>query len=175
MCAFRTAQRREVRLGWAAGQRGVLTGGGVVRQEDVAVVAVVFLQAHTRRGLSVNEQQHKNGGRTGMGSGIVVRGLSKGRTEAFALRPNAPRVRYSARGRGTLTPPTHPPPDAQMDASAAGIQEPFDLIRLSLSERVFVKLRGDRELSGILHVRPAASCVVVIDTDGRARRRTTGT
>lgn len=33
------------------------------------------------------------------------------------------------------------------------IQEPFDLIRLSLSERVFVKLRGDRELTGILHVR----------------------
>jgi U6 snRNA-associated Sm-like protein LSm3 len=41
-----------------------------------------------------------------------------------------------------------------MDASAA-IQEPFDLIRLSLSERVFVKLRGDRELTGVLHVRLA--------------------
>ena len=39
-----------------------------------------------------------------------------------------------------------------MDTSSA-IQEPFDLIRLSLSERVFVKLRGDRELTGILHVR----------------------
>ena len=38
-----------------------------------------------------------------------------------------------------------------MDPSS-GIQEPFDLIRLSLSERVFVKLRGDRELTGILHV-----------------------
>ncbi|KAH8830364.1 hypothetical protein DL96DRAFT_1592605 [Flagelloscypha sp. PMI_526] len=36
---------------------------------------------------------------------------------------------------------------------ATTIQEPFDLIRLSLSERVFVKLRGDRELTGILHVR----------------------
>ena len=43
-----------------------------------------------------------------------------------------------------------------MDSSA--IQEPFDLIRLSLSERVFVKLRGDRELSGILHV---SICVAV--------------
>lgn len=32
------------------------------------------------------------------------------------------------------------------------IREPFDLIRLSLHERVFVKLRGDREVSGILHV-----------------------
>jgi hypothetical protein len=39
-----------------------------------------------------------------------------------------------------------------MDTSSAGIQEPFDLIRLSLSERVFVKLRGDRELTGVLHV-----------------------
>lgn len=40
-----------------------------------------------------------------------------------------------------------------MDSSSTGIQEPFDLIRLSLSERVFVKLRGERELTGILHVR----------------------
>lgn len=39
-----------------------------------------------------------------------------------------------------------------MDPAAQGIQEPFDLIRLSLSERVFVKLRGDRQLTGILHV-----------------------
>lgn len=37
------------------------------------------------------------------------------------------------------------------DALSSGVQEPLDLIRLSLSERVFVKLRGDRELSGILH------------------------
>jgi len=40
-----------------------------------------------------------------------------------------------------------------MDTLSAGIQEPFDLIRLSLNERVFVKLRGDRELTGVLHVR----------------------
>lgn len=39
-----------------------------------------------------------------------------------------------------------------MDSISSAIQEPFDLIRLSLSERVFVKLRGDRELSGVLHV-----------------------
>lgn len=31
------------------------------------------------------------------------------------------------------------------------ISEPFDLLRLSLSERVYVKLRGDRELRGTLH------------------------
>jgi small nuclear ribonucleoprotein (snRNP)-like protein len=46
-----------------------------------------------------------------------------------------------------------------MDSSSAGIQEPFDLIRLSLSERVFVKLRGDRELTGVLHVRLRYSTV----------------
>ncbi|PWN46760.1 hypothetical protein IE53DRAFT_391077, partial [Violaceomyces palustris] len=33
----------------------------------------------------------------------------------------------------------------------SGVNEPFDLIRLSLSERVVVKLRGDRELRGTLH------------------------
>lgn len=46
-----------------------------------------------------------------------------------------------------------------MDLSASGIQEPFDLIRLSLSERVFVKLRGDRELTGILHVCRFLACI----------------
>lgn len=49
------------------------------------------------------------------------------------------------------------------DVASSGVQEPLDLIRLSLSERVFVKLRGDRELSGVLHVRPAH-----IPDDGRA-------
>lgn len=44
------------------------------------------------------------------------------------------------------------PVSATMEGADSGIQEPFDLIRLSLSERVFVKLRGDRELNGVLHV-----------------------
>jgi hypothetical protein len=43
-----------------------------------------------------------------------------------------------------------------MNGTSEGIQEPFDLIRLSLNERVFVKLRGDRELNGVLHVRSIA-------------------
>lgn len=46
-----------------------------------------------------------------------------------------------------------------MDPSSTGIQEPFDLVRLSLSERVFVKLRGDRELTGILHVSEVLLCL----------------
>jgi hypothetical protein len=49
-----------------------------------------------------------------------------------------------------------------MDSASSGIQEPFDLIRLSLSERVFVKLRGDRELVGILHVY-ISSCIWLHD------------
>jgi U6 snRNA-associated Sm-like protein LSm3 len=32
------------------------------------------------------------------------------------------------------------------------VSEPLDLVRLSLNETVFVKLRGDRELQGRLHV-----------------------
>lgn len=41
-------------------------------------------------------------------------------------------------------------------AATGGVNEPFDLLRISLSERVFVKLRGDRELRGTLHVRTFA-------------------
>lgn len=37
-------------------------------------------------------------------------------------------------------------------ADAGTVKQPLDLIRLSLDERVFVKLRGDRELRGRLHV-----------------------
>ena len=43
--------------------------------------------------------------------------------------------------------------NSQMAVIPSQIQEPFDLIRLSLSERVHVKLRGDRQLWGVLHVR----------------------
>jgi len=52
-----------------------------------------------------------------------------------------------------------------MDAAAAGIQEPFDLIRLSLSERVFVKLRGDREMTGILHAYDGHMNLILSDVE----------
>src|SRR5271163_5335321 len=43
---------------------------------------------------------------------------------------------------------------ADVDEGPAGpVSEPLDLVRLSLDEIVFVKLRGDRELKGRLHVR----------------------
>jgi U6 snRNA-associated Sm-like protein LSm3 len=38
------------------------------------------------------------------------------------------------------------------DDGAGSLAEPLDLVRLSLDEIVFVKLRGDRELKGRLHV-----------------------
>ena len=38
------------------------------------------------------------------------------------------------------------------DGDAAAVSEPLDLVRLSLDEIVFVRLRGDRELKGRLHV-----------------------
>jgi len=38
------------------------------------------------------------------------------------------------------------------EGASAPVNEPLDLVRLSLDEVVFVKLRGDRELKGRLHV-----------------------
>ena len=33
------------------------------------------------------------------------------------------------------------------------VEEPLDLVRLSLDERIYIKMRNDRELTGRLHVR----------------------
>jgi len=44
-----------------------------------------------------------------------------------------------------------------MADEATVVKEPMDLIRLSLDERVYVKIRGERELRGRMHVR-AARC-----------------
>lgn len=50
------------------------------------------------------------------------------------------------------------------------VSEPLDLVRLLLNEVVFVKLRGDRELKGKLHVslasrRPPGICYALGITD----------
>ncbi|ORX41093.1 hypothetical protein BD324DRAFT_647989 [Kockovaella imperatae] len=37
------------------------------------------------------------------------------------------------------------------EAANASISEPLDLVKLALGERVFIKLRGDRTVSGVLH------------------------
>lgn len=44
---------------------------------------------------------------------------------------------------------------AAKGAVTSGIEEPLDLIKLSLDEVVFVKMKGERELRGRLHVSPA--------------------
>ena len=41
------------------------------------------------------------------------------------------------------------------------VQEPLDLIKLSLDERIYVKMRNDRELKGRLHVRNSITLSVV--------------
>ena len=40
---------------------------------------------------------------------------------------------------------------AQQPGDDQSVKEPLDLVRLSLDEAVFVKLKGDRELKGKLH------------------------
>ncbi|KAL8596860.1 U4/U6-U5 snRNP complex subunit lsm3 [Nucella lapillus] len=41
--------------------------------------------------------------------------------------------------------------DADQAIPAQTVEEPLDLIRLSLDERIYVKMRNDRELRGRLH------------------------
>ncbi|WVO20357.1 uncharacterized protein IAS62_001651 [Cryptococcus decagattii] len=48
--------------------------------------------------------------------------------------------------------------DAVVDSQ---IQEPLDLVKLALGERVLIKLRGDRMVTGILHAYDAHMNVVV--------------
>ncbi|KAB2578436.1 hypothetical protein BFW01_g8722 [Lasiodiplodia theobromae] len=56
---------------------------------------------------------------------------------------------------------------ADVDESGAGapVNEPLDLVRLSLDEIVFVKLRGDRELKGRLHAYDSHCNLVLGDVE----------
>ncbi|KAA8652599.1 putative GTP binding protein (GTPBP1) [Aspergillus tanneri] len=51
------------------------------------------------------------------------------------------------------------------DAGGASVSEPLDLVRLSLDEIVFVKLRGDRELKGRLHAYDSHCNLVLGDVE----------
>ncbi|XP_037108336.1 snRNA-associated Sm-like protein LSm3 isoform X1 [Syngnathus acus] len=42
--------------------------------------------------------------------------------------------------------------EVEQQPSTNTVEEPLDLIRLSLDERIYVKMRNDRELRGRLHV-----------------------
>ena len=52
------------------------------------------------------------------------------------------------------------------DGGTTAVSEPLDLVRLLLDEVVFVKLRGDRELKGRLHVsdEPSLDCALGLIT-----------
>ena len=50
------------------------------------------------------------------------------------------------------------------EGASAPVNEPLDLVRLSLDEVVFVKLRGDRELKGRLHVSERNRSQISYDT-----------
>ncbi len=41
--------------------------------------------------------------------------------------------------------------DEKNPSASHTVEQPLDLIRLSLNERIFVKCRGGRELRGVLH------------------------
>ncbi len=58
--------------------------------------------------------------------------------------------------RALLLPRSTHPPEPPPCQAASVVTEPIDLVRLSLDERILVKLRGDRDLRGKLHVRPPA-------------------
>ncbi|KAE8410797.1 hypothetical protein BDV36DRAFT_276695 [Aspergillus pseudocaelatus] len=51
------------------------------------------------------------------------------------------------------------------DAGTTSVSEPLDLVRLSLDEIVFVKLRGDRELKGRLHAYDSHCNLVMGDVE----------
>ncbi|ODQ55166.1 like-Sm ribonucleo protein [Saitoella complicata NRRL Y-17804] len=52
-----------------------------------------------------------------------------------------------------------------MAESRSAVNEPLDLVRLSLDEKVYVKLRGDRELRGRLHAYDGHMNLVLSDVD----------
>ena len=56
------------------------------------------------------------------------------------------RSKLRPRGQARMADETEQP-------QTGAVEEPLDLIRLSLDERIFVKMRNDRELTGRLHVR----------------------
>lgn len=55
---------------------------------------------------------------------------------------------------------------SDIEAGDTSVAEPLDLVRLSLDEIVFVKLRGDRELKGRLHVSSSMKLQSRTITDG---------
>ena len=53
--------------------------------------------------------------------------------------------------------PTRSPDRRRVLPQTSVVNEPLDLVRLSLDEQILVKLRGDRDIRGRLHVRASVS------------------
>jgi hypothetical protein len=109
-----------------------------------------------------------NGGEAAAGRSTLTLNISRPSSETSPTQKLASSFHRPKLDPGTEgTTNAHSPVDARImadeaspmpDASAAAsepenpVNEPLDLVRLSLNELVFVKLRGDRELQGRLHV-----------------------
>lgn len=52
-----------------------------------------------------------------------------------------------------------------LDTGDDAVSTPLDLVQLFLNEQIFVKLRGDRELQGRLHVRQTWTANWVLDAN----------
>lgn len=82
-------------------------------------------------------------GNPAFGQDFTVRKLNKIK-RARNSSPHLPTTTYITVGRDINM--------SDIEAGDTSVAEPLDLVRLSLDEIVFVKLRGDRELKGRLHV-----------------------
>ena len=76
----------------------------------------------------------------------------------------------SAAGNGGKAPAVE-----EEEEDAVAVKEPLDLVKLSLDESVYVKLKGDREIRGKLHVswNCANHAGTAIDSAHRKRRSDT--
>ncbi|RUP47946.1 hypothetical protein BC936DRAFT_145146, partial [Jimgerdemannia flammicorona] len=70
-------------------------------------------------------------------------------THTQKRHPPNPPLRNSLTMSDVVPAPTTAVPAPAPETNA--VEEPLDLVRLSLDERIYVKLRGDRELRGKLH------------------------
>ena len=89
---------------------------------------------------------------------------NKGSISNTSSRDQTQHQRHTLSNTTLPTQTTHIMADVDDGAGASG-SEPLDLVRMLLDEIVFVKLRGDRELKGRLHVRALLQSTQVSATD----------
>ena len=117
----------------------------------------VFIRYTSRRRLLVVASPWASKGRT-MCEAWPKFGTTAKRTQlrSCLVRLQLPSLTSPRARRKATVATSHPPLYTTMadspESNANPVNEPLDLVRLSLNETVFVKLRGDRELAGRLHV-----------------------